>query len=361
MVKKLVASLMVVCMVFSLAACKGSESAETDTSDMSDGVAEGTNKEAETTENEGTDSLVIYTAAPEEMINAIVPEFEQKNGVKVEIVTAGTGELLKRIETEQASPMGDVLWGGGVASIVPKKDLFESYESVNESAMLDDCKNTEGMITRFSVLPNCLMVNTELLGDIKIEGYNDVLNPALKGKIGFADPAKSSSSFQHIVNILYAMGNGNPEEGWGYVESICKNLDGKLLSSSSAVPKGVADGEYIVGFTHEEYASKYVKDGAPVKIIYMEEGVTKTADTVQIIKDAKNMENAKKFIDFLTSKDVQNIVSSKLNRRSVRNDVAAAEGLVPITEINNILADDNTVLNNNQAWLDKFKDIYISN
>lgn len=360
--KKLVALLLVVCMLFTLAACNKSKPEKDDTPNTPSASDSGSKDPApEQEEDKATDSLVVYTASPEEMINAIVPEFEQKYGVKVEIVTAGTGELLKRIETEQANPLGDVLWGGGVASIVPKKDLFENYQSVNESAMLEDCKNTEGMMTRFSVLPNCLMVNTELLGDITVEGYADVLNPELKGKIGFADPAKSSSSFQHIVNILYAMGEGNPDNGWGYIEDICKNLDGKLLGSSSAVPKGVADGEYVVGFTHEEYASKYVKDGAPVKIVYMKEGVTKTADTIQIIKGAKNMENAKKFIDFLTSKEVQDVVASKLNRRSVRNDVAAAEGLVAITEINNIVADDATVLSNNQAWLDKFKDVYTSN
>lgn len=359
--KKLIASFLAASLMLTLAACGGAEPKKSDPTPKAEVSSSAPEKAPEKAPEPATKSLVVYTASPEDMINSIVSEFEAREGVKVEVVTAGTGELLKRIETEQANPLGDVLWGGGVASIVPKKDLFESYLSVNESAMLDDCKNTEGMITRFSVLPNCLMVNKELLGDIKIEGYADVLNPQLKGKIAFADPAKASSSFQHLVNILYAMGKGDTDEGWNYIKNICANLDGKLLSSSSAVPKGVADGEYVVGFTHEEYASKYVKKGAPVAIVYMKEGVTKTPDTVQIIKGAKNMENAKKFIDFLTSKEVQTLVASKLNRRSVRNDVPAAEGLVPITEINNIMADQDTVLSSTQVWLDKFKDIYTDN
>lgn len=359
--KKLIASFLAASLMLTLAACGGAEPKKSDPTPKAEVSSSAPEKAPEKAPEPATKSLVVYTASPEDMINSIVSEFEAREGVKVEVVTAGTGELLKRIETEQANPLGDVLWGGGVASIVTKKDLFESYLSVNESAMLDDCKNTEGMITRFSVLPNCLMVNKELLGDIKIEGYADVLNPQLKGKIAFADPAKASSSFQHLVNILYAMGKGDTDEGWNYIKNICANLDGKLLSSSSAVPKGVADGEYVVGFTHEEYASKYVKEGAPVAIVYMKEGVTKTPDTVQIIKGAKNMENAKKFIDFLTSKEVQTLVASKLNRRSVRNDVPAAEGLVPITEINNIMADQDTVLSSTQVWLDKFKDIYTDN
>ena len=66
------------------------------------------------------------------------------------------------------------------------------------------------------------MVNTKLIGNIKVEGYQDLLNPALKGKIAFADPSKSSSSFEHVVNILYAMGKGDPEKGWSFVQDLAK-------------------------------------------------------------------------------------------------------------------------------------------
>ncbi|WP_246359023.1 hypothetical protein [Paenibacillus phytorum] len=33
-----------------------------------------------------------------------------------------------------------------------------------------------------------LLVNKKLIGDIKIEGFEDLLNPNLKGKIAFPDP-----------------------------------------------------------------------------------------------------------------------------------------------------------------------------
>lgn len=305
--------------------------------------------------------VVIYCPHPVEFINPIVSEFEAKTGISAEVITAGTGELLKRIEAEKENPLGDVLWGGSLSTVQPKKDLFENYISANEDAVFDDCKNTEGMLTRFTIIPSVIMVNKNLIGDIKIEGYEDLLNPALKGKIAFADPSKSSSSFEHLVNMLYAMGNGNPENGWDYVKKLSKNLDGKLLSGSSAVYKGVADGEYTVGLTFEEAAAKYIKDGAPVEIIYMKEGVIAKPDCVQIIKGAKNMENAKKFVDFVTSKETQTLIANELCRRSVRKDVPPAKGLKPLNEINLIKDDPVVVGENKQAWLDKFKDIFTSN
>ncbi|MTK12406.1 MAG: extracellular solute-binding protein [Clostridiaceae bacterium] len=301
--------------------------------------------------------LVIYTSTATELLNPIISEFETKTGISTEVVTATTGELLKRIESEQANPLGDVEWGGVVSVISPKQNLFENYKSSNESSVIDSCKNTEGMITRFSILPSVFLVNKKLIGDIKIDGYEDLLNPKLKGKIAIADPAKSSASFQHVVNMLYAMGNGNPDNGWDFVDKLCKNLDGKLLDSSAAVTKEVADGEYVVGLTHEEYALQCIKEGANVEIVYMKEGTTVVPDTVQIIKGAKNMDNAKKFVDFLTSKETQTLMAAKFKKRSVRNDVAADSILKPIDQIKALQIDQKTILSSNQAWLHKFKDI----
>ncbi len=310
---------------------------------------------------EGSQELILYSPHPLEFIEPLVNEYEAVSGVKVEVVAAGTGELLKRVESESSSPLGDVLWGGSLTSVSSYGDYFENYLTVNEEFMAEQHKNTEGFMTRFSDIPSVIMVNTNLIGDIEVNGYEDLLNPELKGKIAFADPAKSSSSFEQLVNMLYAMGNGDPEAGWDYVDKLVDNLDGKLLSGSSAVYKGVADGEYAVGLTFEEGAAKYVQSGSPVSVVYMEEGVIAKADGVYVIKGAKNMANAQSFVDFLTSKEAQTIMSEQLNRRSVRTDVAPPSYLKPMEEINIIYDDVNYVTENKQNLLEKFSDIYTSN
>ncbi len=304
--------------------------------------------------------LIIYCSHPLDFTKPLVAEFEKQSGIKVEVISAGTGELLKRIESEKAHPLGDILWGGALGSVRPKTALFEKYASKNEDHIQPDFKNVEGTLTRFTDIPSVLMVNTKLIGNIKIDGYADLLNPALKGKIAMTDPSKSSSAFEHLVNMLYDMGNGDPEKGWDYVKKFCQNLDGKLLSGSSAVYKGVADGEYTVGCTFEEGGAKYVADGAPVKVIYMKEGVISKPDGIYVIKGAKHLENAKKFIDFVTSKEAQSIITAKLHRRSVRDDVDAPKGLESKSKIKIIKDNEEVVSKNKKIWLDKFKDIFAS-
>ena len=307
------------------------------------------------------EELIIYCSHPLDLMNTILDDFKLKNPeIKVDVVTAGTGELLKRIEAERANPLGDILWGGTLNSVKSKSDLFENYVSTNEANIYEEFQNEEGNFTRFSAIPSVIMINTNLAGNIKIEGYADLLNPALKGKIAAADPSSSSSAFEHLVNMLYAMGNGNPENGWDYVQKLCANLDGKLLSGSSAVYKGVADGEYAVGLTYEEGGISYVVLGSPVKVIYMKEGVISKPDGVYIIKGAKNMENAKRFVDYITSYDAQKMINEKLNRRAVRSDLPPSDLFIPIEDINIIYDDEDLVVANKQKWLDKFRDIFTS-
>ncbi|NLO38154.1 MAG: extracellular solute-binding protein [Ruminiclostridium sp.] len=360
--KKLVSICLLFCLAIGLTACAGLNTTTGDStgnpaanSGNGQGTAENTSQNKAGT---ATGNLVIYCPHPLEFINPLVSEYETQTGVKVEVIAAGTGELLKRVESEQDNPLGDIFWGGSLSTMKPKMDLFENYQSANEEFVQDTMKNTEGPLTRFTDIPSVIMVNTDLIGDIEVNGYEDLLNPALKGKIAHCDPSKSSSSYEHLINILYAMGKGDPDAGWDYVEKFCANLDGKLLSGSSAVYKGVADGEYVVGLTFEEGGAKYVADGAPVKLVYMEEGVISKPDGVYIIKNAKNMENAKGFIDFVTSKEAQTIIVQQLNRRSVRKDVPAPDYMMAKEDMNIIFDEEEVVVSKKQEWIDKFLEIF---
>ena len=72
------------------------------------------------------------------------------------------------------------------------------------------------------------------------------------------------------------------------------------------------------------------------------------------------MENAKKFVDFVSSKETQSMIASQLSRRSVRKDVPPGEGLMPLPQIKLIKDNTEVVNKSKRQWLEKFKDIYTS-
>lgn len=199
----------------------------------------------------------------------------------------------------------------------------------------------EGNLTRFDCVPSVIMINTDLIGDIEINGYADLLNPELKGKIVFADPQASSSSFEHLVNMLYAMGTDGQPNGWDYVREFCKQLPNGCVNSSSAVYKGVADGEYAVGLTFEQGAATYVSQGN-IKVVYMEEGVIIRGDGVYIVKDCPNLDSARKFVDWLTSYDAQTYMNETQFRRTIRTDVPETDAMQSMSTIN-VITDDETI------------------
>ncbi|MEI0489044.1 ABC transporter substrate-binding protein [Brachyspira pulli] len=307
---------------------------------------------------ENTNSLVIYTPATRFFIDRLVEDFKQKNpDINVEIIIAGTAEIIKRIDAEKNDPLGDIFFAANENILKYNSNLFEEYVSTNADNIYDDYRSKEKYITGFMLSPSVLIINTNLIKDIKIEGYADLLNPALKGKIAFNDPTTSSSSFEQLVNMLYAMGNGNPDNGWEYVEKLYANLDGKLLSSSSAVYKGVADSEYAVGLTFESAAANYIHTGSPIEVVYMKEGVLTKAHSMAIIKNAKHLENAKKFVDYVTSYDAQKIINDELFTRAIIKNLEGSQILIPLEQINDIKEDEEKVDANKDAWLEKFKNI----
>ena len=297
-------------------------------------------------------SLVVYSPHPLDFINPIVSEFEAQTGISVQVRTGVTGELLKWAR-EGDEPVCDVFWGGSLYAAGAGKDLFEPYISENEEYVREEFKNKEGNMTRFTDIPSVLMVNTNLLGGMKIQGYEDLLDERLKGKIAMCDPSTSSSASEHLINMLYAMGEGNPEKGWDY-----KNLDGMLLKSSSEVYQGVAEGRYTVGLTFEEGGAGYVSKGAPVKLIYMKEGVISTPDVVCIVKGSRHKKAAEEYVDFVTGKAAQTVIADSLDRRSVRKDVEAAAYLPDKEEIHMITADENMVNEKREQWKQRFTEIF---
>lgn len=307
---------------------------------------------------QGGGKLVIYSPNSEGLMDATIPLFEEKYGVDVEVIQAGTGELIKRIQSEKEDPYADVMFGGSWSLAYDNEDLWEPYVSANNDNVIDAYKNTCGFITGNVLDGSCIIVNTDLIGDIEINGYEDLLNPALKGKIATADPANSSSAFAQLTNMLLAMGGYESDDAWQYVHDLFANIDGKISESSSAVYKSVADGENVVGLSYEDPCAQLVRDGAPVKVIYPKEGTVYLPASATIVKGAKNMDNAKLFIDFILSEEVQNIWGSTLTNRPVMKDAATSDFMTPMSEIKVIEEDIPYVSTHKQEIVDKYTGIY---
>ena len=114
---------------------------------------------------------------------------------------------------------------------------------------------------------------------------------------------------------------------------LAENLRGIQQSGSGDVLTAVADGSCLVGVTLEESALKRIAEGADIAMVYPMSGTSCVPDASALVKGAPHSENAKKFLDFTASLDVQQLLSDRFCRRSVRIDVPEARTLTPLSQI----------------------------
>lgn len=291
--------------------------------------------------------LTIYTSHKEEVYMPIVREFEERTGIWVDVITGGTNELLERIESQQDNVEADVMFGGGVESLKAYEHCFSPYVVGSSGSIREPHQAEDAVWTPFSALPVVLIYNTKLVSPDKITGWSSLSDPIFRGRIAFADPAISGSSFTALATQILA-GKSMDKT----LATLAENLQGKILSSSGDVLNAVADGSYLVGITLEETALKYIAAGADLAMVYPEEGTSCVPDASAIVKGAPHSENAKKFLDFTVSYEVQQMLSESSYRRPVRSDIPAGESLLPLQDI--VLVDYDI------DWACKNRDVILS-
>ena len=74
--------------------------------------------------------MVIYNADTAEFGEAFAKAFNSRYpDVKVEIISAGVGQLFTRVKAEAARPQGDIMLAASSESFMQMADLFQPYAS----------------------------------------------------------------------------------------------------------------------------------------------------------------------------------------------------------------------------------------
>ena len=272
-------------------------------------------------------TVVLYSAHNQEIIDALVPRFEEATGIKAEVVKLGSSDVIARVRAEQGNPQADVIWSIGGEQLEANSDLLQAYEPEGWN-MIDDVFKVGTNWLPYTGIVMVFIVNTDILSDADTpESWADLSDPSLRGLISSARADKSGSSYMQLATVL----NIYKDDGWDVYKDILSNF--VLSGSSSAVSRFVNDGEAAVGITLEDNAYLYVAGGGPVKIVYPEDGTTAAPDGIAMVKDAPNADAARTFIDWALSKETQDFLVEKMGRRPVRSDSAISPDLPPMRDI----------------------------
>ncbi len=288
--------------------------------------------------NKSNNEVVVYTSVDQVFSEPVLKAFEKQTGIKVKTVfdteeTKSTG-VLNRLIAEKNNPQCNVFWSGDPirADVLKQKGITEGYRSsaasdINE-VFIDKDYNWIGFSSRARVL----LVNTSL---VKPQDYPssilDLANEKYRGKFTIANPLFGTTSF-HIAAIFTALGD---EKAKQFLGDLKKN-EVVIASSNGDVKKKVATGEVQMGLTDTDDANEAVKEGAPVKAIFLDQkgfGNLIVPNTVSLIKSSPNNENGKKLIDFLLSVETEKMLAESCAQMPLHKGVAVPASVPSLDNI----------------------------
>jgi len=337
--KKIVALLLALIMVFTLVACGDSG-------------------------KKASGEVQLYSTMTEADLEALITCFNEKYpDIEVIVTNGSAGELTARIDGEKGNPQGDLVWGGMADSDGDKyAEIFEAWVSEYDAQNMEGYTSPNGLYSMDHLSTVVFVVNEDLEKELglNIQSYEDLLDPKLQGKIATADPNSSSSACNNLSNIFAVYGTATPET-WDYITKLMPNLT--ILGSSSGVFKNTQAGEYVVGLTYEDGAVGLVRDGATnIRLQYPTNGTSASCFGTALIKNGPNPENAKLFIDFICSAEGQTALAAyqqgTLRYTNANYESPENAWLKPASEITWVKRDVEYLTANKEAILEKWNTLW---
>lgn len=283
--------------------------------------------------------LVIYTTNDENLINAVVPAFEEEYGVAVSVTQAESGTCFDMLRSEKSSPVADVMWGSSYHLFAKNEDLFQTYVAEENSAVSEEWRNTSGYYTPCCLGGSVIVLNKTLCEGLDVEGYADLLKEKLVGKIAMTDPNTSSSGFAHLTNILADFGGYESDDAWTFVQELMASAGSAFVAQPSEVYGNVADALSSVGLSYEGPCEELAENGADVQVVYPREGCVFLPASSAITKGCDNLAQAQAWTDYLVTQACQQFIANETAARPVRDDVTPHEGMQSLDDIN-VVAED---------------------
>lgn len=311
----------------------------------------------------GSGELILYTTVSQAHYDIAIAKFnELYPNITVYYTYGGAGDCKARIQAEAANPQADAMFGGlQYADLEAYGQYFDTYVSKNDAKMQEGYHNDSGKLTFHDVQIPVMVVNDALEAElgIKVTGWASLLDPKLYGKVVMANPTSSSSAWNNLQCLLTDFGGWDSDAAWDYIAKLMSN--GLVVVSSSSVPgKSTLAGEYAVGLSYEPAIVKLLDAGETGgHMVYWEEGVTSVGFASAIIKGAKNLENAKLFMDFLQSDAGQQSYLDAAARPATTTKLTGGSArMVDIDTINYKVADTEALAKNKQAICDKWNEYW---
>jgi iron(III) transport system substrate-binding protein len=273
----------------------------------------------------------LYTARKEHLIRPLVDIFEKDTGIRVNIVSAKTKVLIKKIIDEGETSPADLLITVDAGNLhkAKLKNISQKIESEKLNSLVPDyLRDNEGHWYGLSIRSRVIMYNPEKINPKDLMDYEYLMNPALKGRVCI----RSSSNIYNqslLASLIHHNGQKAALE-WakGVVDNFSRPPKGNDRGQMTAVVLGKCD----VTLANTYYLGKWIsskKDterayAKKIKVLFPNQdnrGAHINISGGFVTKNAKNKDNAIKLIEFLAGDEAQEVYAKQNHEYPIRQNI----------------------------------------
>jgi len=261
----------------------------------------------------GQQQVVIVTSFPKELTEAYKKAFEAKNpGLKVEILNKPTSAGVAYIREAPATNKPDVFW-------VSAPDAFEVLAGEKLLAKIDSpakevpakignypINDPKGFYLGQALAGYGIMWNTRYMKAHKLpepKEWADLTKPVYFSHVAMSSPSRSGTTHLTVETVLQGEGW---QKGWQQMLMIAGNC-AAITERSFGVPDGVNNGQYGIGLVIDFFGLAGKASKFPVEFVYPSVTAIVPAN-IGMVANAKNADNARKFINYTLSPEGQELL-----------------------------------------------------
>lgn len=271
--------------------------------------------------------LNLYSARHYQTDEALYANFTAQTGIKINRIEAGDEALLERLRSEGGRSQADVillvdasrLWRAQIDGLFsPVRSAFLNQRVPENFRGVDDGKGIHwfGISTRARVI----VYNKSLVNPTTVQSYEDLSNPALKGKV-----CTRSGAHPYMLSLIGAVSERSGEaKATEWAKALVSNFARKPRGGDTDQIVAVSTGECAVALTNTYYLVRLMRSQKPadrevvskVGVVFPNQSSSGTHVNISgagIAKNSPNREAAIKFMEYLLSDSAQNYLAEGNN------------------------------------------------
>jgi iron(III) transport system substrate-binding protein len=255
--------------------------------------------------------VVVYAALDKEFSDPVLRQFENETGItvraKFDVESNKTTGLANEIIAHAANQRADLFWNNEILHTLrlQREGILEIVNGLDTSDFPDQFVSLSREWFGFAARARVLIVNTDLLSEDKYpRSILELASPDWKDRCGMARPFFGTTATHAAVLAVH----WGPEKAREFFTDVAKNAS--IEGGNKQVAKKVARGELVFGLTDTDDAIIEIEKGAPVAMIFPDQaddqmGTLLIPNTLCVIKNGPNTENAKRLAAFLLRPEVE--------------------------------------------------------